>query len=177
MSTPFESHSITLPRRSGPRPRVTGHAPQVQLDQFPLQSLRPVLLQRLHALPGVTFAPSRRAPHGTVGLHLCDAAGGECAFMIDQEFAHVHPGEDASLHLLLPDPLRLRAIEAGWAEPHPLAGYPTVPMGIVFLYAPRSPQELDVVVDLVTASWRNAFDTIDHPLDNNNPCQETSHGR
>lgn len=146
----------SLPTRSGPRPRVTGHAPQVQLNQFPQHSLRPLLLQRLQALPGVSFAPSRRAPWGTVGLHLCGAQGGECAFMIDQEFAHVHPGEDGSMHMLLPGPLRSRVIDAGWAEPHPLAGLPTVPKGIVFVYAPRSLQELDVVVALAFASWRNA---------------------
>jgi hypothetical protein len=120
-----------MPRRSGPRPGVTGYAPQVQLNQFPTHSLRLLLLQRLHRLRDVSFGPSRRAPQGTIGLHLSCVTGSH-GFMIDQEFAHVHPGDDASLHLVLPEPFRIAAIEAGWAEPHPLAGSSNVPRGIIF---------------------------------------------
>ena len=148
--------TLVLPRRAGPRPLVTGCAPQVQLDQFPTSTLRPELLERAASLPDVDFGPSRRAPPGTVGMHLRGTRCDDCAFMIDREFAHVHPGDDSSLHLLLPEPLRSEAIAAGWAEPHPLAGEPTVPAGIVFVYAPRTTAELDVVARLIHASWRNA---------------------
>ena len=147
-----------LPTRPGPRPLVTGHAPQVQLDQFPPVSLRPGLLRQLRQLAGVSFAPSHRAPPGTIGLHLCGCGRNapRGAFMIGEEFAHVHPDDDASMHLVLPEPLRSEAIRQGWAEPHPLAGQPTVPEGIVLLYAPRTEAELRIVVDLVGASWRHA---------------------
>lgn len=146
-----------LPRRAGPPPQVSDGLPQQQLDQQQL-SLRVPLLERLRALPAVQFGPSRRAPLGTVGLHLpahrcCDRAD---AFLIDHEFAHVHAGNDASLHLVLPEPLRSEALAAGWARPHPLAGQPAVSAGTVLVYAPRDTSELDTVTALVRAAWRNA---------------------
>lgn len=152
--------ALPLPRRVGPVPRVTGFAPQVQLDQL-TPSLRAELVERMRELPGVHLAPSRRAPKGSVGAHLDTAAccGDAQAFLIDCEFAHVHAGEDGSMHLVLPEPMRTQAIEAGWATPHPLAGQPTVSPGTLMVYAPRDPAELDVVSALVRAAWRNATQT------------------
>jgi hypothetical protein len=109
-------------------------------------------------LAGVRLGPSRRAPAGTVGFHLpgVDPRGREDHFMLDQEFAHVHPEPDGSLHVLLPEPTRSEAVAAGWAEAHPMTGMPTVPGGIVLLYAPRNVAELEIVMSLVEASWNNA---------------------
>jgi len=56
----------------------------------------------------------------------------------------------------MPEPLRAAAIAAGWAEPHPLAGQPTVSPDTVMLYAPRDTGEVDVLAALVEASWANA---------------------
>jgi hypothetical protein len=147
-----------LPWREGPRPSATRCAPHQQLDQFPQVSLRMELLQRVSRLDGVTLGSTRRGPRGTIGLHLCgcERSAPPGAFMIDEEFAHVHPDGDASMHLVLPEPLRSQAVERGWAEPHPLAGHPMVPKGIVLLYAPRTMAELQVAVALVQASWRHA---------------------
>src|SRR5437763_1914113 len=118
----------TLPVRRGARPSTTDTAPHSQLDQVPHPPLSAALIDRVSTFTGVRLGPSRRAPPGAVGLHLSpkDAQGSERAFLIDHEFAHVHPGADGSLHLILPEPLRSDAIAAGWAEPHPLAGQPTV---------------------------------------------------
>lgn len=80
------------------------------------------------------------------------------AFMLTTEFAHVHPAPDFSLHLTLPEPLRTEAIAAGWAEPHPLAGYPSISDLVVLLFAPRDVDELGVAKRLVKASWAYAKD-------------------
>ncbi len=120
--------------------------------------MKQALIDRLRQLPGVEPGPSRRALPGTLGMHLCHAhaRGAARAFLIDREVAHVHPGADASLHLSLPEPLRGRAIAAGWALPHPLAGAPTVSPDTVMVYAPRDEQELETVTALAQAAWDNA---------------------
>ncbi|GAA1149046.1 luciferase family protein [Nocardioides aquiterrae] len=73
-------------------------------------------------------------------------------FLVGSEFAHLHPTPDLSLHAALPRDLMVEAIEAGWAEPHPIARLGLIPDTIVMLYAPRDENELDVVADLVTAT-------------------------
>jgi hypothetical protein len=146
------------PVRSGTPPEVMPCAPQSQLDQLPPEEFKVALLESLKHFPGVTFAPSRRAPFGTVGLHLenQETLGRERAFLIDQEFAHVHPEEDSSMHMVLPEPVRTQAIAAGWALPHPLAGMPTVSPDTVLVYAPRNLEELDTVARLTHIAWQNA---------------------
>ncbi|MEA2245744.1 MAG: hypothetical protein QOH46_273 [Solirubrobacteraceae bacterium] len=72
--------------------------------------------------------------------------------MIDREFAHLHPAPDYSLHAMLPPQLVAEAIEAGWAEPHPVARMGLIPATAVMLYAPRNHAELDVVEQLVRSS-------------------------
>ena len=67
-----------------------------------------------------------------------------------REFAHIHP--DASLNAVLPPPRADEAIEAGWAERHPLAEHLGVP-GLVLRYTPRSLAEVGVVVGLIVDSY------------------------
>jgi hypothetical protein len=150
--------STPLPARAGPRPATTTTNPHTQLDQQPAQPLTSALVDAIRTLPGVVLGPSRRAPPRTIGFFLdaAHARGPAEAFMLGHEFAHVHPQPDSSLHLTLPEPLRSAAIAAGWAEPHPLAGYPTVSRDIVMVYAPRDAAELQTVIRLVAASWAYA---------------------
>lgn len=154
----IQPKTLHLRARTGPRPQVFMGPPQSQLDQFAPADIREALIVRVANLPGVVVAASRRAMWGTMGLHLrdADAKGPEQAFLIDQEFAHVHPGADSSMHLTLPTPLRLRAIEAGWAQPHPLAGAPTVSPDTVMVYAPRDEDELHLVTALTMVAWARA---------------------
>ncbi|GAB3843495.1 hypothetical protein ACFPIJ_52150 [Dactylosporangium cerinum] len=42
-------------------------------------------------------------------------AGPKEAFIIEREFAHMHPRPDSSLHLHLPLELAVYAISGGWA--------------------------------------------------------------
>jgi hypothetical protein len=73
--------------------------------------------------------------------------------MIEREFAHLHPGRDQSLHATLPPDLAEAAIEAGWAELHPVARMGYIPATTVMLYAPRDLDELEVVYGLILASY------------------------
>ena len=95
---------------------------------------------------------------GARALRLRDGvpAGPSGAFMIEREFAHLHPGTDQSLHAALPPDLAQDAIEAGWAELHPVARTGLIPPTTVMLYAPRDQDELEVVYGLVLASYRFA---------------------
>jgi hypothetical protein len=143
-----------LPRRPGPRPTTTPTNPHTQLDQQPTGTdQRDLLAQAVFALPGVVERPSGISVPGARALWLADGAGGPPeAFMIGNEFAHLHPGLDQSLHAMLPPTLAGEAIEAGWAEPHPMARLGLVAGTAVMLYAPRDDAEREVVERLVSAS-------------------------
>jgi hypothetical protein len=72
--------------------------------------------------------------------------------MIGHEFAHLHPGPDQSLHAMLPPALAEEAVDAGWAEPHPMARLGFIPGTAVMIYAPRDDAAREVVEGLVRAS-------------------------
>lgn len=153
-----------LSARYGPRPRTTPHAPHSQIDQIPVDRRHwgQSLLTALSALPGVETGGSRRAPPGTVGLYLHGGRPTERprAFLLGHEFAHVHLEDDGSLHTVLPEPQRSDAIAKGWAEPHPLAGYPTVSPDTVMIYAPRNQDEVSMVAWLVRKAHAYASDSV-----------------
>lgn len=157
-----EAAAFRLPQRRGDRPRTTDHLPHSQLDQLVEIDLRArlsrFLLNVVSSLPHVTTGSSQRAPLGTIGLHLDAAAacGSERCFLLEHEFAHVHVSDDGSLHAILPESLRTTAIEKRWAEPHPLAGQPTVSPDTVMIYAPRDEAEVEIIAQLVRCSWSNA---------------------
>ena len=157
-SLPDPASAGPLPSRSGIRPRTTVTNPHMQIDQQPARDVIDDLLRRLRAMPGILVGPSLRAPPGTIGFYLPPGAaqGSEAAFLLGREFAHVHPDPDGSLHLTLPPGLRERASVQGWAEPHPLAGYPTISAQTVMAYAPRDEAEVAIVAALVEASRRYA---------------------
>jgi Luciferase len=144
-----------LPRRAGDRPRTTPTNPHTQLDQQP-SDLRWVeaLAKRVFALPGVLDEPSRISVPGARALILApgEPTGPPEAFLIEREFAHLHPAPDHSLHAMLPPELVDEAIEAGWAEHHPVALRGVIPRTAVMLYAPRDEAELDAIESLVRAS-------------------------
>lgn len=154
----------SLPAREGARPATTPTNPHTQLDQQPDDtSMREELARRVFALPDVVERPTMISVAGARALWLRDdvPAGPPEAFMIEREFAHLHPGRDQSLHLTLPLDLADAAIEAGWAELHPVARMGQIPRTAVMVYAPRNPEELDVVYGLVLASYRFAGGRID----------------
>jgi len=143
-------------RRTGPRPRTTPTNPHTQLDQNAPPELQERVFEFGRALPGVRVGPSGVSVPGARAFHLQpgDRAPGRC--MIEGEFAHIHPASDGSLHMTLPPDIVDRAIDQGWAERHPLAGQHGLPANIVMVYGPRDDDELDVVTELVRASWEYA---------------------
>lgn len=150
---------LVLPPRSGPRPTTNPGLPHAQLDQQPTTDrLRASLAEHVFQLPGVHEEPSGVSVPGARALVLEPslAAGPPEAFMTGREFAHLHPRSDHSLHLCLPVPLVEEVCRAGWAEPHPLVTDGRLPGTLVLLYAPRNDDELQVVLDLVEASYRFA---------------------
>jgi hypothetical protein len=140
-------------RRAGARPRTTPTNPHTQLDQ----NAPPDLQERLYAfgrsLPGVTAGASMVSVPGARAFHLpgCnhETPG---VFMVECEFAHIHPAYDGSLHMTLPVAILDAVIANGWAELHPLAGKYRLPGNIVMVYGPRDENEFAVVSDLLRTS-------------------------
>lgn len=145
---------MPLPRRPGSRPTTTPTNPHTQLDQQPSDSeQREQLAASVFALPGVVERPSLISVPGARALWLSDgSAGPPEAFMVGNEFAHLHPAPDQSLHAMLPPAIAVEAVEAGWAEQHPVARRGLIPANAVMLYAPRDDAEREVVEELVRAS-------------------------
>mgnify|MGYP000173936606 CR=1 FL=1 len=148
-----------LPPRRGPHPQTTDCAPHSQVDQLVPEAERRrlglLLAGKVKGLGDISDGPSRRAPPGTIGLYLApDCCCGDAeAFLLANEIAHVHIEDDGALHAVLPDGIREQAIEAGWAEYHPLAGQPTVSPRTVMIYAPRDENEVDTVMLLLQETY------------------------
>ena len=148
-----------IAHRNGPKPATSLGMPHQQLDQQPEHSSpRDALARRVFALPGVLEERSGVSVPGARALVLEAGAarGPDSAFMVGREFAHLHPAPDESLHIVLPRDVATAAIEAGWAEPHPLAARMSGPTVAVMVFAPRDDIEVDVVAGLVEASYRFA---------------------
>ncbi len=152
---PYGGPIVALPIRRGPRPATTPTNPHTQLEQNPTDpDQRRLLAAELFALPGVVERPSRISVPGARALWLEDGANGPTeAFMVGYEFAHLHPEPDQSLHAMLPPRLAGDAVEAGWAEVHPVARMGLIPPNAVMLFAPRDDGEREVVASLVRASY------------------------
>ncbi len=147
-----------LPPRLGTRPRTHKGTPHQQLDQQPAdEKIRTKLATRLLALKGVVEGPSGISVPGARALILCDEVlGPPEALMVGREFAHLHPPPDQSLHITLPEGRARGAIEARWAEYHPLVAEGQLPPTHVMVYAPRNDVELEVVYGLVHESYQFA---------------------
>jgi Family of unknown function (DUF5519) len=148
----------SLVLRSGPKPRTTSTNPHTQLDQIAPRALYDALAERIFALPDADERSSLVSVPGARALWLRDelTAGPREAFMIEREFAHLHPARDGSLHLALPRARASEAIDAGWAELHPIARMGLLPPTVVMVFGPRDESELEVVYGLVLDSYVNA---------------------
>jgi hypothetical protein len=144
--------------RTGPKPRTTSSNPHTQLDQNAPRALYDALAARMFALPDAEERPSRVSVPGARALWLRDGVepGPPDAFMIEREFAHLHPARDGSLHMALPRRRAETAIASGWAELHPIARLGYLPQTVVMVFGPRNADELEIVWGLVLESYRNA---------------------
>jgi hypothetical protein len=145
--------------RAGDRPRTTRTNPHTQLDQNAPVALQEKLFSLACGLPGVVVGPSHVSVPGARAFHLpaCRHPA-NLGFMLEREFAHLHPPSDGSLHLSLPPTIVDTVIANGWAEYHPLAGKHGLPGNIVMVYGPRDEGELEIVGALVRASHEGACD-------------------
>ena len=152
------SEVLALPARAGARPVTSGRIPHSQLDQQPDARIRAQLARRISDFPGTEKRPSAISVPGARALCLPEGTtpGPPEAFLVDREFAHLHPLPDSSLHLSLPLPEAEEVVAAGWAEFHPLAGTDGLSPAIVMVYAPRDEAELEIVLALVARSLRFA---------------------
>ena len=157
-SRPMEpSPSFVGQRRSGPRPDTTTRNPHTQLTQNAPRELQERVFDFARSLSGVVVGPSLVSVPGARAFHLPEETpkARDC-FMVDHEFAHLHPPSDGSLHMSLPSAIVDAVIANGWAERHPLAGKHGLPDNIVMVYGPRDENELAVVKDLIRASYERA---------------------
>ena len=145
-------HQTTLPARKGPRPPTHNGMPHAQIGVRPVPELNAELFRRCYSLPDVRNEPTRISVPGARALWLREdlPLAHQEVIAVGREFAHIHP--DGSLHASLPPARAREAIEAGWAEYHPLA-YQIGIEGMVLLYTPRDTQELDVIFRLVVDSY------------------------
>ncbi len=141
-----------LPLREGPRPATTGSVPHMQLDLKAVPAINDELFRLAFALPGVENRASAFSLPGARGMWLSDEIEliHPDQIVAGREFAHIHP--DGSLHASLPLDRALQAIEAGWAEAQPIADQLGIP-GLVMLYTPQNPDELESVFQLVVDSY------------------------
>ncbi len=150
---------LTLPVREGPTPRTTSSAPHQQLDQTPPPAVYAALKARAFDLPSVERRPSIISVPGAEALWLTEEPEERCAdaFLVGNEFAHVHPPYDGSLHMMLPRAEVHRVLEGGWGELHPLALEGLIPPTAVMIFGPRDAPEVEVVLELIAASHRFAL--------------------
>lgn len=149
--------NIELPIRDAERPETTSGIPHVQLGGIKADpGLSDALLQSVSDLPGVELGPTRVSLPGAVGFRLSgelELANPE-AIVGGREFAHLHP--DGSLHAPLEPNLARAAVSAGWATPHPWATQRPSFAGFVMIYTPQTQEELEIVIELVRASYTYA---------------------
>ncbi|MQA99716.1 MAG: phospholipase [Actinobacteria bacterium] len=145
-----------LPERRGDKPRTGSMMPHTQLDQNAPVELQELLFERITRLSGVTVAPSRISVPGARAFVLEDPPDRPEAFLVQGEFAHLHPPTDGSLHLMLSEGDAAEVIAKGWGELHPAAREGLISGAAVMVFGPRDEDELEVVAQIVQASYRFA---------------------
>jgi phospholipase/carboxylesterase len=148
-----------FPRREGDRPETTDWEPHQQVTQHGAEEIWDELYRRCFALPNVRDIESLISVPGARALWLDEAVemGPKEAFIIEREFAHIHPKPDSSTHLHLPLEVAVFAISGGWAELHNVSWLGLAGAETVMLYAPRDEEELEIIWSLVEESYRFAI--------------------
>ena len=141
-----------LPKRENSRPPTNKNMPHSQIGVRPVPEVNDELFRRCFSLPDVRNEPTVISVPGARALWLDESLPLVQPEIIarGREFAHIHP--DGSLHVGLSPERAREAIEAGWAEPHPIASYMGIE-GMVMLYTPLDMEELDTIFQLVVDSY------------------------
>ncbi len=149
---------LNVPYRPGEKPRTHYGLPHSQIDQTPPAEIYAQLKAQAFDFEFVERRPSIISVPGAEALWLLEEGGHSCdeAFMRGNEFAHVHPPDDGSLHLMLPENEVSNLLERGWGEHHPLVPKGRMPPTTVMIFGPRDQGELEVVLDIIQASYEFA---------------------
>jgi phospholipase/carboxylesterase len=132
-----------LQQRPGPRPRTTPSNPHTQLSQNAAPAMQERLFSLALTLAGVRTGPSGISVPGARAF-LLDAElarGPREAFMAPDEFAHIHPVADGSLHMNLPVATVEEVCARGWGEVHPWILRLGLPKHVAMIYGPRDEAE------------------------------------
>ena len=146
---------LSLPYRAGEKPKTSPNAPHQQLDQIPPAAVYALLKDRAFEFPHVDRRPSIISVPGAEGLWLTEEPEHRCeeAFMAGNEFAHVHPPYDGSMHMMLSLEGVRELFEKRWGEPHPLVAYGHLPENAVMVFGPRDEAELEVILPIIASSY------------------------
>ena len=139
----------SLPVRAPPPAVTTGSVPHRQLDPLIIPEVIAEVHERVFALPEVESRESLLVP-GATAIWIrpeVNLERPEC-IVAGREVAHIHL--DGSLHAVLPLGRIPDAESAGWVEPHPWAGQQPGFEAFVLIFSPRSSEEVDVILDLVS---------------------------
>lgn len=139
----------TLPLRAPPEAITSGEVPHFQLNPDTSPEVIGELFKRVFSVSLFEERLTNVGAQGSTAIWLRDEIAitrPECV-VSGREFAHIHP--DGSLHSVLPHARIAQAAEAGWVEIHPFAGVVTGFEAFVMIFAPRTLEEVDVVIDLV----------------------------
>ena len=158
----------SLPIRTHPRPPTNKNMPHSQIGIKPVSEVNAELFRRAYSLPNVTNRPSVISVPGARALWLDEDIALDHPEVVarGREFAHIHP--DGSLHASLLPQRAQEAIEAGWAEPHPLAQM-IGDGGMVMLYTPLDMDELEVIFQLVVDSYNYVTGHMEKASDYSDP--------
>ena len=152
-NAPASADTLNLPMRETPIPQTTDGVPHIQLDVEPNPALSNELLRQVSEIQGVEIHPTIVSLPGALGFWIAEdiEVARPDVIVRGREFAHIHP--DGSLHASLSPELAAKAIDAGWAVAHPWSTQRPGWEGFVMIFTPTSETELEVVVDLVKASF------------------------
>ncbi|CAI7661234.1 unnamed protein product [Penicillium glandicola] len=155
-------------RRGQERPLVGPHVvPQRQLTQVPDEAIMEKFCTAFSAFAYrnyhlVKLQRSNLERHAD-GLFVADhipVSG--IAKTMKREIAHIHSGNDHSVHMILAPADCIKVIEAGWGQRHAFSGTsamtflslgtrPDIPAEYVLIYAPRTEAEIETVMQIVSA--------------------------
>lgn len=142
-----------IPERAPPAAVTTGEVPHRQMDPQVNQLAIAELQARVLEIPEVELGRSGNVMDATE-IRIRDGVDikrPEC-LIGERAVAHIH--FDGSLHGVVPHSRIAEAQAAGWIEPHPWAGVRPGFEAYVLIFTPRSSEEVDVVLDLVSEGLR-----------------------
>ncbi|KAK2880084.1 hypothetical protein FQN49_000598 [Arthroderma sp. PD_2] len=168
-----------LPTRPGPRPQVAGIIPHRQVTQ----QATPLMYSTLRAeIQKIALSNPDRLYEGTSCFEkhstgLFTPLDLPNRVTCNGEVCHAHP-IDGSIHMTLHPADVKFVIERGWGERHPLARdswwwmFRLVPTGFVMIYAPRTLEEVDSVIQIIHAAswWVNGIEPRWSTPSNNSRC-------